>query len=290
MSPDDHASGPFPAGIEVRRTRSADRELLLAYFDELPPDDRRLRFFGSSAPSTHIDRWFALEEVGGETFIALATAEDGTQRCIGEAGYAPRGDGTAEFALSVAADARGGLGTALVDHLRRAAAARGLGALHGDVLLSNGPMNHLLRRRGGVTIDREDATSAGVIIATGDGVPPWPQDEHRRGRILVESRNGRWGGETRLREAGFQVAVCPGPRSRPASDPCPLLVGEPCELVDGADVVVHDLSPNEAAHRRVAAALATFAGATPVVTREPGRPVVSPDAVESVLRPSSPAS
>jgi GNAT superfamily N-acetyltransferase len=279
----------FPAGIEVRPTRPEDRDLLLAFLDGLPVDDRRLRFFGTSAPAAHVDRWLRLHEDGGETFVALTTDEHGQQRCVGEASYAPRGDGTAEFALSVAVDARGGLGTALLEFLRRRAAARGLRALHGDVLTRNAPMTHLMRRRGGVTIDREDSSSVAVLLATDHGAPPWPDHEPRRPRVLVESRNGRWGGETRLREAGVDVAVCPGPTSRPATDPCPLLVGERCELVDGADVVVHDLDPDEDLHLRVARALRTAAAPTPLVARAPDAGVVPVAAVEDVLRDGTPA-
>jgi RimJ/RimL family protein N-acetyltransferase len=286
-SPVDASNGTlagFPPGIEVRRATTEDRALLQRHFEELPPDDRRLRFFGASAPSTHLDRWLTLHERGGDTFIATTLGPEGRRRCVGEAGFAPRGDGTAEFALSVAVDARGGLGTALLELLRRTAAARGLRALHGDVLIRNAPMNHLLRRRGGVTVERDDTSSAAVIIATTDGVPPWPEIEPQRPRVLVEAHNGRWSGEERLRAAGYQVAVCPGPRSRPTGDPCPLLDGRRCDLVDGADLVVHDLAPEHAAHRRLAATLGTAEAPVPVVQRAPGESGVRATTVVSILR------
>lgn len=282
-----------PAGIEIRRAVPEDRELLERFFEELPPDDRRLRFLGSAAPGSHLTRWLALRDDGGEAFIATTTGPAGVQRCVGEAAFAPRGDGTAEFALSVAVDARGGLGTALLELLRRTAAAAGIRALHGDVLARNGAMNHLLRRRGGITVERQDSSSAGVIIATDAGVAPWPETQPRRPRVLVEASDGRWGGEERLRSAGYQVAVCPGPRSRPVDDPCPLLVGRRCPLVDGADLVVHDLSPEHAAHRRLAATLAEPGPAvpdrTPVVRRAPGGPAVAASDVAAELRAAASA-
>jgi hypothetical protein len=42
-----------------------------------------------------------------------------------------------------------------------------------------------------------------------------------------------------LRRAGYSVAICPGPSGSPDSpERCALTTGEPCTLVDGADVVV----------------------------------------------------
>ncbi len=40
-------------------------------------------------------------------------------------------------------------------------------------------------------------------------------------------------------EAGFDVAYCSGPGDGPAG--CPLQRGEECEILDGADVVLHGL-------------------------------------------------
>jgi hypothetical protein len=44
-----------------------------------------------------------------------------------------------------------------------------------------------------------------------------------------------------FRDAGLDVAFCSGPGSDPGA--CPLLRGQRCALVDGADVVLHGLSP-----------------------------------------------
>jgi GNAT superfamily N-acetyltransferase len=284
MRPASRPRRALPDGVEVRPTRDEDRALLLDYFDRLPPEDRDLRFFGPTVPASHVDRWLALGGQGGETFIALTTDPVHGARCVGEAGYAPHGDGTAEFALSVAPDARGGLGTVLLEYLRDAAAARGYRALHGDILADNGPMRHLLRRRGGTTVDRLDGGWIGVVIATGLGAPPWPEAGVRGPRVLVESRNGRWGGEAQLREAGFQVAVCPGPTGRVAEDPCPLLEGRRCALVDGADIVVNDLSPDEPVHRHLTAALMTAADPRALLTRPEGATSIGADLVETALR------
>lgn len=264
-------------GVEIRPANLADQELLRRYFEGLPSDDCYLRFLGQCAGDTYLKAWLTLADEGGAAYLVCRAGTDGEEVCIGEAGYAPRGDGTAEFALSVSPQARGGLGSALIAHLRESAAAAGVRALHADVLTSNGAMNHLLRGLGGIAIERNPRMT-GVVIATTGGVPPWPELDSRP-RVLVESSDGRWAGEHVLREAGFQVAVCPGPHGRPASEPCPVLSGEPCELVAGADLVVHDLSPEQPMNRRLNEALEQCAAPVPVVSRGVGDDRVAPEAV-----------
>jgi hypothetical protein len=57
-----------------------------------------------------------------------------------------------------------------------------------------------------------------------------------------------WGYGQTLRAAGYEVATCTGPETDDASRVrCPLLEGNPCPLVRGADVV---LSTCELAHSR----------------------------------------
>lgn len=268
----------LPPGVEIRPAKQDDHELLRRYFEELPPDDRYLRFLAPCTDRTYLDAWLSLPERGGAAYLVLRTDPDGVESCIGEAGYARREDGTAEFALSVSPAARGGLGSLLIAHLCEAAAADGIRALHADVLTDNGAMNHLLRRRAGITVDR-DARQAGVVIPTAGGVPPWPETAADRPRVLVESSDGRWEGEHLLREAGYQVAVCPGPHGRPGSDPCPVLSGRSCELMEGADVVVHDLSPRQPMNRRLGHALVGGAVQMRVVRRAPGDEQVAPEEV-----------
>ena len=62
-----------------------------------------------------------------------------------------------------------------------------------------------------------------------------------RRRILIEAADAdlRRAATELLESAGFAVTACSGPAS---GRPCPLLVGQPCGLVAGADVVVHALS------------------------------------------------
>lgn len=177
----------------------------------------------------------------------------------------PRGDGSAEFAISVATNRRGGLGSILLAHLRAAAASRGLDSLYGDVLPDNEPMLRLLRRLGGVTIHRHGREFVSVLVGSATPAPPWP-DNGGQPRVLVEAASGRWAGEDELRAAGMQVAVCLGPAARTGADSCPLLVRDSCPLVAEADAIVH-LLPADTAGRHIRAAVRESAKqGTPVLT------------------------
>jgi hypothetical protein len=72
-----------------------------------------------------------------------------------------------------------------------------------------------------------------------------------------------------LEEAGYEVAVCGGPDhlNRRA---CPLVFSESCDLVSGADLVVHSLNPDRPEHAEVLRALRAKHPETPVVVEVPG--------------------
>jgi hypothetical protein len=66
-------------------------------------------------------------------------------------------------------------------------------------------------------------------------------------------------------KAGFDVAFCSGPGDDPSA--CPLMRGERCPLVAGADAVLHGLDPKLG----IAAAIRRQNPGTPVlVEQEPG--------------------
>lgn len=68
----------------------------------------------------------------------------------------------------------------------------------------------------------------------------WPERTERP-RVLVENpdRAELLAHATILRDAGYDVAVCCGPQATSGEEGhCPLVDGERCSLVDGADVVV----------------------------------------------------
>ena len=71
-----------------------------------------------------------------------------------------------------------------------------------------------------------------------------PHLDGRRPRLLVEDDRPALAISdfSLFREAGFEVAFCSGPGHD--AQACPLLRGQPCSLVAGADVVLHGLDPN----------------------------------------------
>jgi hypothetical protein len=66
--------------------------------------------------------------------------------------------------------------------------------------------------------------------------------------------------------AGFDVAYCSGPGDDPSA--CPLLRGERCPLVAGADAVLHGLDPKLG----IAAVIRRQSPQTPVVVEQERRP------------------
>lgn len=70
-------------------------------------------------------------------------------------------------------------------------------------------------------------------------------------RVLIENGNARarTAQAELLRDRGFVVFECGGPD--PLGDGCPLLQGEVCDLVEGADLVLHDLDLDDPQHASV---------------------------------------
>jgi len=67
--------------------------------------------------------------------------------------------------------------------------------------------------------------------------------ERRRPRLLIEDGHPALeiSDFAAFRDAGFDVAFCSGPGLTPET--CPLLGGADCEVLAGADVVLHGLGP-----------------------------------------------
>jgi hypothetical protein len=77
-----------------------------------------------------------------------------------------------------------------------------------------------------------------------------PPSTGRRPRVLIEDSHPALeiSDFAAFRDAGFDVAYCSGPAGESAGSghargPCPLLCGADCEILAGADVVLHGLDP-----------------------------------------------
>jgi RimJ/RimL family protein N-acetyltransferase len=250
----------------------ADLDGVCRLYASLSEEDLRRRFFTPHLPAPEFfERWLQLPEIGGFGLVAVAEA-DGEATIVGEAGYAPLPDGDAEFAIAVTPGWRGGLGRSLLAALVEAAAARGVPNLEAEILTENRPMLGVVRRCGYATIDNDDFSVLRVTIGTGTSTPGWPPRRAGR-RLLVEVPGARWSGTATARAAGYEVIACPGPRGdgEPGSaSTCPLLRGERCPLVDGADAIVVALPADDpttadlvAGHQRTAPGVPVIVGTPP---------------------------
>lgn len=270
--------------VVVRRAETSDIPGIVALYERLTPEARHRRFFSGYHP----DEDFVAGIVGrpdelGATLVVEVT-EDGATEIVGEAEYAVQPDGDGELGITVAAGWRGWLAPYLLDALLEAAASRGVENLRAEVLVENRPMLMLVRSRGYATVDTDDRCVVNAVIGTHGPVPGWPSARDRP-RVLVEVPGGRWRHTPSLRAAGIDVRGCPGPRGRPGG--CPLLRGEPCPLVEGADLVVHALGADDPGAAAVLEAHGTSGTRHLVVDVRRGRhPDVLPEGAVEVEKPT----
>jgi hypothetical protein len=266
MDPDspviDLADG---ARMEVRPTSAADAELICSLYETLSIGDRHRRFFGAFRP--HLDwcrQWADVGSRGGFGVIAVVHRDGRPEEVAGEAGYAIREDGDGDLAVTVAPGWRGWLGPYLLDVLVRHAADVGLDNLQADVLLENGPMLALLRRRQPVALGHDDGVVR-LSIGTSGLVPTWPAGEDRP-RVLVEVAGRRWSGERAADAAGLATAMCAGPAAR-GEHGCPVLDGGRCPLADEADAIIVLLDPADERSAALVRAHREQSPGTPVLVR-----------------------
>jgi len=263
--------------LSVRTTSAADAEGICGLYQDLTADDRHRRFFGAFTPHLEWCReWASVAERGGFGVVAIVTdpsadaddhAEGSDGVIVGEAGYAMREDGDGDLAITVARAWRGWLGPYLLDVLVRAAADAGVRNLQAEVLLENGPMLALLRRRDPVSVGHDDGVVR-LSIGTTDVTADWPPEETRP-RVLVEVAGRRWSGERAADSAGLATALCAGPGSR-VRHGCPVLEGGSCPLAMGADAIVVLLDPDDERSQRLVEAHRRNSPGTPVLVRGTG--------------------
>jgi hypothetical protein len=244
---------PGGRALTVRPVTADDVDGLAALYGRLSIDDLHSRFFSVFRPDrAFFERVASVASRGGHGLVALVRSPpgdsgagtgdgtdtgdgDGDGELVAEAGYEllPNGDG--ELALAVDPTWRGWLGPYLLDALLADAHQLGVPNLEADILVVNGPMLSLVHGRGYATLANDDWATVRVVMATEGRQPSWP-GPHDRPRVLVEVPGSRWHAGMDADASGVQVMACGGPAR--ARGGCPVLRGERCPLVDGADVVV----------------------------------------------------
>jgi RimJ/RimL family protein N-acetyltransferase len=154
---------PPPINLRIRPSGPGDRERLLACFQALSPESRRLRFFTAkhTLSPNDLDSFAGAD---GWDHIALAAIRLDPQGEEQEAlGFARcmrlAGGNTAEFAITVIDTAQGqGVGRALLDNLIVSARDAGIRRLRCEVLAENRAMRALAERMGARAHWSDDGT------------------------------------------------------------------------------------------------------------------------------------
>ncbi|WP_282604703.1 bifunctional acetate--CoA ligase family protein/GNAT family N-acetyltransferase [Pelagibius sp. Alg239-R121] len=143
---------PDGTGIFLRPIRPEDEPLLQQMFDQLSPQDVRLRFFASLTELSHsfAARLTQIDYHREMAFIALSKSEDGSPEIWGVVRISADPDNErAEYAVLVRSDIKGrGLGVELMNRILNYARSRGLEEIWGDVLDHNRRMLELARELG----------------------------------------------------------------------------------------------------------------------------------------------
>jgi GNAT superfamily N-acetyltransferase len=270
----------LPDGRElvVREVVEADLPALDALYAGLDDAARYRRFFSLYRPGDRFFRRLLDASRNGGACLVVLVGEGDDEELVAEADYQALPNGDAELAMTVDAHWRGWLGPYLLDALVEHAAAHGIPNLEADALVTNRPMRALLRSRRCGTLPRAEWTVERAIIGVDGGPPRWPPQQTGR-RVLLEGGSGHWPTEDAADAAGYEVIACAGPGTCPRR--CPLLAGEPCPLVDGADAVVMVRSTTGPTWDRIRAAHRDQHPDLPVIV-ESGSRSDGPGVVEAV--------
>jgi RimJ/RimL family protein N-acetyltransferase len=272
----------LPDGRELVVREASDDDLagLRALYDGLDDDARYRRFFSLYRPGDRFyQRLLTAADRGGACLVVVVNGPDQEPEVVAEAGYEPLPNGDAELAITIDRHWRGWLGPYLLDALLEHASAHGFPNLEADVLVTNRPMLALLRNRRCGTLPRTEWTVQRAVVGADHAVPSWPPRRTGR-RILVEGGSGRGPADDEAMTADLDVIACPGPDGcRPR---CPLLNGERCPLVDGADAIAMASSTTGEMWDEIRAAHRRQNPEVPVVVESPRARRGGPDLIELV--------
>jgi len=164
--------------IHIRAIRADDKERLQAHFHGLGFDSVRFRFLGGKKDLTPADlRYFTELDFSQHVGLVALRRQDGAEEFIGVGRYicAEGEHRRAEFALAVVDAWQGrGVGTLLMEHLARIAAADGVERFEAEILATNRKMFDVVVALGFRT---DESSRAGVVHAW---FPIEPTPETRR--------------------------------------------------------------------------------------------------------------
>jgi RimJ/RimL family protein N-acetyltransferase len=150
--------------IHIRAIRPDDKHRLQAHFQALSFDSIRFRFLGAKKDLTPQDlRYFTELDFSNHVGVVAVRRHDGDEEFIGVARYICAEDDhrRAEFAVAVVDTWQGrGVGTVLIDHLARIAAADGVERFEADILATNRKMFDVVR---GLGFRADGSLRAGVV-------------------------------------------------------------------------------------------------------------------------------
>ena len=254
--------------VTIRPITVADADALMELYAALSAEARQQRFFHlHRVRADEAARMAGIEERGDG--VALVAVDDDNSivadaRCVRGSDPADRTVG--DLAVAVRDDYQGlGLGHLLMDRLITAASRVGITTIGAELFSSNVAMRRLLSNHHFAIMERDGLSLVGARLSTDGKIPAWPAGTPRP-RVLMEG--GSWYGslqERNLRDAGFSVAVCPGP---PHREPCDLLATGRCRLAEGADAIICSTANEEscqvlAAHQAAGPARPLFVTAGP---------------------------
>jgi len=268
--------------VTIRPITVADADALMELYAALSAEARQQRFFHlHRVRADEAARMAGIEERGDG--VALVAVDDDNSivadaRCV--RGPDPADRTVGDLAVAVRDDYQGlGLGHLLMDRLITAASRVGITTIGAELFSSNVAMRRLLSNHHFAIMERDGLSLVEARLSTDGRIPAWPAGATRP-RVLIEG--GSWYGslhERNLRDAGFSVAVCPGPAH---GESCDLLATGGCRLAEGADAIICSTANEEscrvlAAHEAAKAArpLLVTAGPEPSPPTGRARPISS---------------
>jgi len=226
--------------ITIRHGIREDVPGLVSLYQRLSIEDLQRRFFsGAQPPRATVEAWAEVADRKGGVLLVVEESTADSSIIVAEAGFAPLEDGDAELGITVDRRCRGWLGPWLLDALLEEAAATGIPNLQALTAVRNTQMRLMLCGRGAAGIPDDDWTSVRMTVSTSGRVPSWRKTSSGRRRLLVEGSSYQWIGTADANRRGFDVTVCRGPSA--SHGRCPLLEGDDCALVKGADAILFAL-------------------------------------------------